>query len=217
MDHMKLIGKIWSRFQPFTFPILLLAGLSILMIKIGAIQDKEKYNVVFGIALGVALGFTADIFKRTIDDVQNNNAWRKTALSLLRQDAIGIYHTLWLYDRMLKHPETPDHIKQGLPPPLEMKYWQRLKQNTTFLLLGSQKPFDEIFRDLWEFEKINSAEIINEKGEKVKLAPALVQLVLKENDHEKLLLRFMKKREITELENKWVTLAEQSRKTTTVS
>jgi len=154
-----IIKRFFNNFgeliKDISIPLLLLVVVGYLLLKTVNISDEETLNVILGVALGVVLGFIANMFKDVIDEFRGQNKLKKIALKLLEQDARKIHRTMWLYDRLLKSKEVPEEVKNTIPPPLELRYWSYLSQSNNFLLLGSEFPFNEIFNELWEFEKIN--------------------------------------------------------------
>ncbi|MBU4268452.1 MAG: hypothetical protein KJ808_06350 [Acidobacteria bacterium] len=184
--------------ESFWVPILFLILSIIFLFKLTNIKDKQTFQVVIGIVLGVVLGFTADIMKRSFDEYHYKMRLRKSSLKLLKDDAKGVYRTFWQYKNMQNAKNLPFNAQSILPPKLDLRYWSFLKKEKDFLLLASKPPFDQIFELIWDLEIIND-QIEKAKGGD-KQAPGLVfafynQTII-DKSHEKLLLFFMTNYEI---------------------
>ena len=198
----------------FLWPILFLIVVCFLFLlffsKLGA---NDSYNVVLGISLGVLMGFLADISKRTFDEYQRNKILKATALKLLEQDAKSVYRTFDLYNGMIdskNHPNAPEGVENFLPPNLEMKYWERLSTRDEFLSLAAEDSFSKIFKQFWEFEKLNNLlksvqEIGDEKRKKNQymIALAVSKQILEDKDHEKFLKLFLSAQEFDNYKEGW--------------
>lgn len=208
-DNLKaILSVMW-------FPILLLALFLFLISRITGYQDTETTRVVLGITLGVALGFIADILKRSLDDYNRRRILQKGAVALLKNDAENIYRSAENYISAVASVDTApqefrDEIRKAieiqLPPPLELRYWDRLNQNNDFLLLGSTKLFNKIFNALWEMEKINqliSLAVAKQDKQAYMFAKAIYDTFLKERHHEKFLRQFMTSKELKEFKENW--------------
>jgi hypothetical protein len=191
--------------ESFWVPMLFLILSIVFLFKLTNIKDTQSFQVVIGIILGVVLGFTADIMKRSFDEYQCKMKLRKSSLKLLKNDAHGVYRTFWQYENMQKSINLPFNAESIIPPKLDLKYWSFLKKEKDFLLLASKPPFDQIFEAMWELEKINDQI---EKAQSVDnqargLAKAFYNQSINDKFHKKLLLLFMTLVEIEELEKKF--------------
>lgn len=194
---MKLITRMKFRLieiiESFWVPIVFLILSAFILFKYANIKDTQTFQVVLGIVLGVVLGFTADITKRSFDELQNRTRIKKTSLKLLKNEAQGVYRTFYLYENMQKSENAPFDTRACLPPKLDLTYWSFLKKEKDFLLLASKPPFDRIFELIWKLEKINDQVEKAEKGDKQALgfAIAICNQTIKDKLHEKLLLIFI--------------------------
>lgn len=198
---MKKIFNFIKTVIKFTwFPILLLLIFLFLAYRIAGSWNwnSETTKIALGVMLGVALGFVADFLQKRLDEYQKVADLKRTALSLLKNDAEKIYSSMELLksarENKDKAPkELQEVIEKGLPPSFELRYWKRLNQNNDFLLLGSEEPFKSIFNDLWDLEKINDQIEMAQKQDKqaYMFAMAMYNHSLEVRHHEKLLSRFM--------------------------
>jgi hypothetical protein len=178
------------------------------------INNQEISNVVLGVMLGVILGFSADLIKRGIDDLTKTQRLKKISLKLLEQDAENIYGEIYLWDSFQKAGNIPMEAKAHIPPEIDLKYWNLLKRDKEFLMLGSNEPFNEIFNTMWNFEKINYQIELAKRGNKgaFQFSIGLYQLTVKEGLHKKLLLMFKTEQEIKEIDEKYSKPKEESDK-----
>lgn len=90
--------KIWNQLVTLAgfvwFPVLLIALFLLLAFRITGYSDPETIKVALGVMLGVALGFVADILKRSLDEFQKRSNLRRTALALLKTDAENIFRSM---------------------------------------------------------------------------------------------------------------------------
>ena len=195
-------------------PLVLLFVTVYFLLKTVNISDAETLNVVLGVALGVVLGFIANIFKDSIDEFRGALKLKKVALKLLEQDARKIHRTMWLYGRLLNNSSVLQKMKNQIPPPLELRYWSSLSQSNNFLLLGSEPPFDDIFNDLWEFEKINEqiflAKSQKENQQAYMFAIAFYRQAIEGESYRKFLARFISEEKVKDLEKEWVQIAQEN-------
>jgi len=191
--------------ESFWVPILFLILSIIFLFKLTNIRDTQTFQIVIGIVLGVVLGFTADILKRSFNEYQCKMRLRKSSLKLLKNDAKGVYRTFWQYENMQKSKNLPFNAQSCLPPKLDLKYWSFLKKDKDFLLLASKSPFDQIFESIWELEKINDQIEKAQSGDTQALgfAIAFYNQTIQEKIHKKLLLFFMTFDEIEKLDKKF--------------
>jgi hypothetical protein len=191
--------------ESFWVPILFLILSIVFLFKLTNIKDKQTFQVVIGIVLGVVLGFTADIMKRSFDEYQCRMKLRNSSLKLLKNDAQGVYRTFWQYENMRKSPNLLFNAQSIIPPKLDLKYWSFLKKEKDFLLLASKPPFDQIFESIWELEKINDQIEKAQNGDNQARGFAIVfyNQTIDDKSHKKLLLLFMTLVEIEELEKKF--------------
>jgi len=194
----------------FWIPILILI-FSFIFLKRLNIQNLEAGRIVFGIVLGVVLGFGADIAKRSYDDLIRERKLKKAAMKLLEEDAKEIYRTIWLWDRFMKSPEMPEEAKRIIPAELNLKYWNRLKENNDFLMLAAEEPFTSIFKEMWKFEEINQQISLAKSGDSIagSFAVAFYKMSADEGLHRKLLLLFMSEQEINTLDEKHIRASEE--------
>lgn len=191
----------------FAIPAILILTIIIILPRFIDINFQETSNVVLGVMLGVVLGFSADLIKRGLDDFTKTQKLKKVSLRLLGEDAEGIYrlHWLWEWARKYKSSQISEDIKKQIPPMINLNYWDILKHDKEFLLLGTDNPFNEIFKSMWNFESINSQIKLAEEGDKdaANLAVKLFEITVKEKYHKKLLLLFKTEQEIKELDKKY--------------
>jgi len=191
--------------ESFWVPLFFLIFSIGFLFKLSNIKDTQTFQIVIGIVLGVVLGFTADIAKRSFDEYQCKMRLRKSSLKLLKNDAKGVYRTFWLYENMQKSKNLPFNAKSYLPLKLDLKYWSFLKNEKDFLILASKPPFDQLFESIWELEKINDQIEKAHGGDKQaqSFAIAFYKTAIQEKHHKKLLLFFMTLEEIEELEKEF--------------
>lgn len=191
----------------FAIPAILILTIIIILPRFIDINFQETSNVVLGVMLGVVLGFSADLIKRGLDDFTKTQKLKKVSLRLLGEDAEGIYrlHWLWEWARKYKSSQISEDIKKQIPPMINLNYWDILKHDKEFLLLGTDNPFNEIFKSMWNFESINSQIKLAEEGDKdaANLAVKLFEITVKGKYHKKLLLLFKTEQEIKELDKKY--------------
>ena len=191
----------------FAIPAILILTIIIILPRFIDINFQETSNVVLGVMLGVVLGFSADLIKRGLDDFTKTQKLKKISLRLLGEDAEGIYrlHWLWEWARKYKSSQISEDIKKQIPPMINLNYWDILKHDKEFLLLGTDNPFNEIFKSMWNFESINSQIKLAEEGDKdaANLSVKLFEITVKEKYHKKLLLLFKTEQEIKELDKKY--------------
>ena len=191
--------------KAFAIPVILIIITIVFFIKFIYINNQETSHIVLGIMLGVILGFTADLIKRGLDDLSKLHKMRKISRRLLEEDAEDIYLLLWLYERAQKSNQISEDVKKQLPPMIDFKYWNLLKQDKEFLLLAVTEPFNKIFNYMWGFEKTNSQIRLAERGSKeaTNIAIKSYKSHVKKEDHKKLLLFFKKEQEIKKLDKKY--------------
>ena len=189
----------------FAIPAILILAVIVTLLSLIDINIQETSNVVLGVMLGVALGFSADLIKRGLDDFTKTQKLKKISLRLLGEDAEGIYRLLWLWEWARKTKQIPEELKKQVPPMISLNYWDILKHDKEFLLLGVDNPFNEIFKCMWDFESINSQIKLAEGGDKDanNLAIKLFDINVKGKYHKKLLLFFKTEQEIKELDKKY--------------
>ena len=191
----------------FAIPAILILVVFVTLLRFIDINIQETSNVILGVMLGITLGFSADLIKRGLDDFTKTQKLKKISLRLLGEDAEGIYrlHWLWEWARKHKSSQISEDIKKQIPPMINLNYWDILKHDKEFLLLGTDNPFNEIFKSMWNFESINSQIKLAEEGDKdaANLAVKLFEITVKEKYHKKLLLLFKTEQEIKELDKKY--------------
>ena len=196
-------------------PIGFLIAACVGLFKLARVKDKEISRAVIGVALGVVLGFVADIMKRSYDDFRNTRQLKSASMVLLKNDAKSIYRTLWFYDQLRKSPTGPEELKkQAGPAKLDMNYWNSLKKTNGFLLLASQSPFDEIFRQMYDFEKINQELESGIAGDPnaMRLGTAFFVSAVNEGAHRELLRLFMSDQEIDSEDQKFLKRANERKR-----
>ena len=205
MNQVKdLLKTIW-------FPVSILAVLIIVFIVVGGNFIKEVLIGSFGGALvGVILGFIAEMIREGIKEFQVKQRDKKTYLRLLEKDAKGVHHSIWLYTRLIDNPSTPEEIKSHIPADFDLRYWNQLSKNSDFLRLGSESPFDKIFRIMWNLEKVNEQIFKARTGDRqaFQFAHAFYKLTIEDQQTRNLLLCFMSETQIEELENSWLKTAQ---------
>ena len=191
----------------FAIPAILILVVFVTLLRFIDINIQETLNVILAVMLGITLGFSADLVKRGLDDFTKTQKLKKISLRLLGEDAEGIYrlHWLWEWARKYKSSQISEDIKKQIPPMINLNYWDILKHDKEFLLLGTDNPFNEIFKSMWNFESINSQIKLAEEGDKdaANLAIKLFDITVKEKYHKKLLLLFKTEQEIKELDKKY--------------
>ena len=190
----------------FAIPAFLIFAVIITLIKFIDTNIQETSNVILGVMLGIALGFSADLIKRGLDDFTKTRKLKKISLRLLAEDAEGIYRLHWLWEWARKSNRIPEDVKKRIPPMINLNYWDILKHDKEFLLLGVDNPFNEIFKCMWNFESINSQVKLAEGGDKeaINLAVKLFDITVEGKYHKKLLLFFKTEQEIKELDKKYL-------------
>lgn len=185
--------------KAFAIPAILIIVTLFFILKFIDVRNQEIFGVVLGVILGIILTFAADLIKRGLDDLKKQKL-RKVSLKLLEEDAKGIYRMIWLYDRMMKNEETPNEFKGVIPPELSLRYWEKLKESSEFLMLGAEEPFDKIFKQMWNFEQINKQIALAEQGSQQAsaFAQTFYRVTIDEQFHKKLLLFFKSEKEIEE-------------------
>jgi len=118
----------------------------------------------------------------------------------LEEDAEDIYRIVWLW--LWGYSHKSDYIQ----PEIDLKYWNLLKQDKEFLMLGVNEPFNEIFKMMWNFEKVDyQIKLAKKENRKIYLGKSLFyQLIVKNEAHKKLLLMFKTEQEIKEIDKKYV-------------
>ena len=169
------------------------------------INNQEISNVVLGVMLGVVLGFSADLIKRGLDDLTKMQKLKKISLRLLEQDADSAYRGIYIWGLFQKADNIPIEDKASIPPEIDLKYWNFLKRDKEFLMLGASEPFNKIFNIMWDFEKTNYLIELAKRGNKgaIQLAIALYNLNVKDGIHRKLLRMFKTEQEIEEIDKKY--------------
>lgn len=193
--------KIKNFFKFFSIPIIfsiIIVGLLIFLTS----KSVANFEIVFGIALGVVLGFIADIIKTAIERWTNHTKLVDESLKLLKEDAKEIYHTLKMYEAISTSPNMPEGTNLVIPFDLEMKYWTKLNERNDFLYLASEKPFDEIFKSFWGVERLQGfIKLARENENNPKHRVASIQackIFLEDKKHDKLLELLLSKKEIEE-------------------
>lgn len=201
MDQVKeLLKTIW-------FPILLLVVIVSVFMYFGRSSLQNNLIGSFGGALvGVVLGFVAEMIREGIKEFQIKNRDKKTFLRLLEEDSKSAHHGLWLYTRLINDPIVPADIKTQIPAEFDLRYWNELSKNTDFLRLGSDKPFDKIFRIMWNLEKVNEQIAKAKTGDRqaFQFAHAFYKLTIEDRQTHELLEYFMSREKVGELENEWL-------------
>ena len=200
----KIFNFLW-------FPTLLIIGIFFILSKITNLNQEKSFDIVLGVALGVVLGFVADIAKSKIDELQSFLRLRKTALKLLEDDTKKVYTTVSMIKSAIENvekapKEIQETIKNSLPPKFELRYWRQLNKNNDFLFLGSEKPFTEIFNDFWELEKLNEliTKALNKKDKQsFMFAFAISRQMMQDNFHINLLKKFITESDIEKFERNW--------------
>lgn len=156
MNIMYYISQFWLPVFVVAIPLLVLC---VVYSKSG---NNESFRTVLGITLGVVLGFGADIGKQTFDQVTKKLQLRQASIRLLKEDAKRAYHIMW----MVNHVRPPQNISKSeiIPPEIDLRYWNQLKKDNQFLLQAAEPPFDKVFTELENLEKINELIRLAEKG-----------------------------------------------------
>lgn len=191
--------------KTFSMPAILILIIIVVLTRFIDINNQEISYIVLGVMLGVILGFTADLMKRGFDNLAETQRLRKIYLKLLEQDAESIYRNVYLWDLFQKQDNIAKKDKAHIPPEIDLKYWNLLKQDKEFLMLAANEPFNEIFYIMWDFEKINYEIELAKRGNKMafQLAIALYQITVKDEIHKKLLLMFKTEQEIKKIDEKY--------------
>ncbi len=186
----------------FTIPAILIVIVIVVLTTFIDINNQEISQIVLALMLGVIFGFSADLIKQGLNDLTKMKKLRKMSLRLLEEDAEDIYLLLWLYEWAQKSNQISEDVEKQLPPMIDFKYWNFLKQDKEFLLLGVNEPFNTIFNNMWNFEKINSQIRLAERGNKeaAELAIRLYNITVEKGSHKRLLLLFKTEQEIKELD-----------------
>lgn len=137
------------------FPVALLVFILISFSFTAPSSDAETAKTVFALVGGVVLGFTVEMLKRSLDQYITGRRLRKTAALLLERDAKEVFKNCVQYDKFLKNPNVPDSFKKSLPPPFRLRYWKKLKEDHSFLLLASDRYFHKVFSYFFQIEEIN--------------------------------------------------------------
>lgn len=193
------------------FPIALIIFIVLILFWITRINQNQNFDIVFGIALGVSLGFIADIAKSKIDEFQHFLKLRKISLKLLESDAKKVFTTISMVksalDNIEKAPkELQETLKNSLPPKFELRYWRQLNKNNDFLFLGSEKPFNEVFNDFWELEKLNqliTKGLSQKDKESAMFAFAISRKLMEDNFHVSFLKKFMSDSDFEKFVQNW--------------
>lgn len=189
------------------FPILLFVLIVSVFLYFGRGWLQNNLIGSFGGALvGVILGFVAEMIREEIKEFQLRNRDKKTFLRLLQEDAKSAHQGLWLYTRLIADLRVPAEVKNQIPAEFNLRYWRVLSKNTDFLRLGSDKPFDKIFRIMWNLESVNEQIVKAKAGDRqaYQFAHAFYKLTIKDRQTYELLECFMDKKQIEELENEWL-------------
>jgi hypothetical protein len=191
--------------KAFTIPAILIVIVIVVLTTFIDINNQEISHIVLAVMLGVILGFSADFIKQGFNDLTKMQKLRKMSLRLLEEDVEDIYLLLWLYEWAQKSNQISEAVEKQLPPMIDFKYWNLLKQDKEFLLLAVTEPFNKIFNYMWGFEKTNSQIRLAEKGSKeaANIAIKSYKSHVKKEDHKKLLLLFKTEQEIKELDKKY--------------
>src|SRR5665648_356594 len=104
----------------FAIPAILIFAVIVTLIKFININIPETSNVILGVMLGVALGFSADLIKRGLDEFIKTRKFKKISLRLLGADAENIYRTFWIWEWAQKSFQKPKDIKKLIPPMINL-------------------------------------------------------------------------------------------------
>jgi len=201
------MSQIKELLKLILFPISLLVVIVVIFLYLGGSSLRNNLIGSFGGALvGVVLGFAAEMIREGIKEFQIKNRDKKTFLGLLKEDSKSAHHTLWLYTRLIKDPKVPAEIKSHIPAEFDLRYWNELSKNTDFLRLGSDKPFDKIFRIMWNLEKVNEQIVKAKTGnnQAFQFAHAFYKLTIEDRQTYELLECFMSKEQAKKLEDEWL-------------
>jgi hypothetical protein len=206
----EIISFFKSVLSHFWIPILILILFCIFLRQLN-IQDVEAERLVLGIIFGIVLGFGADIAKRGYDDLVQEGRLKKAAMRLLTEDAKDVYRTMWLWEKALQSSQTPPGIASAVPPALNLKYWNKLKENNDFLMLAAEEPFTSIFKKMWDFEALNEQIMLANTGDRHAslFAKGFYQTSIDEGLHKKLLLFFMDEQEIKTLDEQHIAASKE--------
>lgn len=193
------ISEILDKFKIPAILILVVIG-ALLIFNI-----REASDVILGVTLGVVLGFAADLIKKELDSLNRKQKFKEISLRLLGEDAESIYRTFWLWEWARKSFQRPKDVKKLTPPMISLNYWDILKHDKEFLVLGVDSPFKQIFNCMWSFESTNSEIKLAKRGEEedINIAVRTFDNTTKEKYHKRLLLLFKTEQEIKELEEKY--------------
>ena len=202
---MRIFTEIKGALKSLLIPGFLI-GLIILAlwITLGG-QDKSTHQAIYGLMFGVALGFSVDILKRSLEEIGKDRALKKTVQKILEQDAKDIYRTVWLYTSLLESDKVPSEVKEQvrkqIPPAFKLRYWKRIKENEDFLLvLGSDPWFNEVYGLFFDVEEIND-QIERAQGadpRAYQFAQAFYQTLIESKNHEELLEKFVGEKGVKE-------------------
>jgi len=182
-------------------PVILVLMVYLYLSKFTNVKDQETSGIILGAVVGVVLGFAANLIQDGFNDLYKKHQMREVASKLLGEDVKGVYHTIWLWDNLMKNPTVPEEIKRQIPPEFDLNYWNTMKEDKEFLMLGNNDPFDKIFEEMWNFEKINEQIKLAKQGDKqaYQLAILFYKRVVDDGSCKKLLPYFMNKDQIEEL------------------
>lgn len=203
----QIMEQIKELIKTILFPVLFLVFIVATFLYLGGSSLQNNLIGSFGGALvGVILGFVAEMIREGIKEFQIKNRDKKTFLRLLEEDSKGAHHTLWLYKRLINDLNVPAELKTLLPAEFDLRYWDELSKNTDFLRLGSDKPFDKIFRIMWNLEKVNEQIVKAKTGnlQAFQFAHAFYNLTIEDKQTDELLKCFMDKEQVKKLENEWL-------------
>lgn len=190
----------------FWIPIVLFILAIIALFKLVPVSNQDSYNTILGVSLGVLLGFLADITKRSFDKFQETRGLKKTAFTLLQQDAERVFRSVEMFKGAIVAPGAPAGVANTIPPKFELKYWDRLSKRDDFLILGTEEPLKSIFSEFWEMEKLNNliddahnAPDETRRRNAAMLAVAIGRTIREENHHEQWLGKFMTPEQIEDV------------------
>jgi len=207
----RILIRLWNFLRVLWFPLLLLVVFLFALVRFSGIQNAETARVVLGVMLGVGLGFLADILKRSLDEYFRLENLKKSAFKLLKEDAKGMFRTIEVYksawdSRASAPEEARTAMESSLPLRFEFRYWDRFNKDNDFLLLGSEAPFNKIFSEFWEYEKIlklidqAKAEKNNQAG---MMAVVMYRETMEKGHHKDFLKLFMDQEEFENYEKNW--------------
>ncbi len=151
----KIINFIKNIIKFFWLPAILVIAWIIFLRGLN-IREAQSQQIVLGIVLGTSLGFISEILRKSWDEFQKKSQIRRVAETLLAQDALSIYRTMESYKNFLAAPNLPKEINKDslLPPEPEMEYWKTLSTDKDFILLAGEAPFDDLYQEMFNFEKL---------------------------------------------------------------